>query len=639
VLRRAIPILVVLLLGACSALLLALPAPALSQAAAVGEPPDSLSHYWHEPVLVEAPPVHTGAIEILLDKSNQVELLREHGFAIIDRGPAFASDLYLDGLKREDIALRIDGERYPCACPNRMDTPVSRINPLELASCSVDRSSTTGAGGLGGSLEFRRAEPAMAAYQAALSGRLLGGDDYDLALAGDWRGYRLTARRAEGGPYEDGGGRDFVERYGSSLGYGATHRYRLTEFSTYGGSPRWRQGASYSRSADVVFPYLLMDERKTEFWSLFSEWRGHKVYLNHTRHLMDNALRNQPLLMVSDADNLTVGVAGPVYEVYYRRWDIANSFHSPQVHIDNAMIPDLRLVSAALNHGVHPAHGVTLAARAGLQRQWLGNESRVDFYQPLYPEARAERWFLPFGLMANVARPLGALVGGVQADIGSEPPDPRDLFLAVQKPMGKPWSSGNPTLEVPLRATLRTRWRGFGCTLEGFATQIWDYAGLAAATLETAAGPRTYQTVKDVDAQLLGANLAYAHPRLALRLSALLGRNLSTDGPLAEVPPLALETTLRAPQWRRLGLWLRHTWTDAQYRVDRSQGESPTPSWTRVDLGANWRREGLALSLELHNVGDVEYAEHLSYQRDPFAAKERVYAPGRQLRLALSLTG
>lgn len=605
------------------------------------EVPDSLAHYWLEPVLVEAAPLHTGDVEILLDKSNHVELLREHGFAIIERGPAFASDLYLDGLKREDIALRVDGERFPCACPNRMDTPVSRINPLEMASCALDRSSTSDAGGLGGALEFRRAAPSSAlGVQAALSGRLLGGEDFDASLAGDWRGYRLTLRRAEGGPYVDGGGLDFVGRYGPTLGYAANHRHGLTEFSAYGGSPRWRQGLSLSASKDVLFPYLLMDERRTEFWSAFGEWRGHKLYLNHTRHLMDNALRNQPMAMVSDADNLTVGVTGPGYELYYRNWDIANSFHSPALHIDNAMMPDLMLASLALSRQVHAARGVSLGARLGLQHQWLGDASRLPFYQTLYPAAADERWFVPFGLMANLARPLGdALVGGLQADLGSEAPHPRDLYIAVQKPMGKPWWSGNPTLRQPLRATLRARLRGHGVTVEGFATRIWDYAGLAASRVEVMETVRAYQTVTNIDAALAGASVAVERAWFVLRASGLIGQNLSADSPLAEVPPLSVETTLRAPRWRGLGLWVRHHWDDAQARVDGSLGETSTPAWNRVDAGAVWERGPLTATLELHNLGDVEYAEHLSFQRDPFAAKERVYAPGRQLRLALSVRG
>ena len=83
------------------ALLIALPALGGAASAGAGEADvDSLANYWLEPVLVEATSLHMGEIEFLLDKSNHTAVLREQGFAIIERGPGFASDIYLDGLKQ-----------------------------------------------------------------------------------------------------------------------------------------------------------------------------------------------------------------------------------------------------------------------------------------------------------------------------------------------------------------------------------------------------------------------------------------------------------------------------------------------------------------------------------------------------------
>ncbi len=606
-------------------------------------PGDSLANFWLDPVVVEATSLHQGEFDILLDKSNHTEILRQHGFTIIDRGPGFASDLYLDGLKRDDIVLRVDGERYPCACPNRMDTPVSRINPLEVCSCEVDKCSCASGSGLGGSVEFRRVEPEHElGYQAAVTGSALGGESLDAAFAADWAGYRFTARHATGGPYEDGAGRDFVELYGDLLGFDENHEYSMNEFSIFGGSHAWRQGMSFSASEEVVFPYLLMDERKTEFWSLHSSWQGHKVYLNHTRHLMDNELRNQPMLMVSDADNLTFGVAGEKYEVYYRNWDIANFFHNPMMHIDNHMMPDLRLFSATVDHHLRPAKGIELGGRLGLQRQWLGDTQRLAFYQELYPEAEEQRWFMPFGIMASLAKPLGeGILGGLQVDLGSEPPHPRDLYISVQKPMGKPWWSGNPELKAPVRGTARARLtlHELGAKIEIYGTQIWDYASLMKTGIPVDMGSRAYMSFENIEARLAGVNLSLNRRYLGLRAAYTIGKNVTENRPLAEVQPFTLETTLKAPSWRGLGLWLRHVYADAQTRVDTSLNETPTSSWHRLDLGLGWKSESLSMNLELENLAGEEYSQHLSYQRDPFAAKTRVLAPGLQLRVAFSYTG
>jgi iron complex outermembrane recepter protein len=611
-------------------------------AAFAGEaPPDTLANFWLDPVVVEATSLHQGEFEILLDKSNHTEILREHGFMIIDRGPGFASDLYLDGLKRDDIVLRVDGERYPCACPNRMDTPVSRINPLEVCSCEVDKCSCASGSGLGGSVEFHRVEPDQAlSYQAAVTGAPIGGQSLDAAFAADWRGYRFTARHAKGGPYEDGAGRDFVELYGETLGFDENHEYGMTEFSLFGGRDSWRQGMSYSHSDDVVFPYLLMDERKTEFWSLHSSWHGNKVYLNHTRHLMDNELRNQPMLMVSDADNLTFGVTGDKYEIYYRNWEIQNFFHNAMMHIDNHMMPDLRLFSATVDHHLKPAKGVELAGRVGLQRQWLGDTDRLAFYQALYPEAEDQRWFMPFGLMASIARPLGeSVVGGLQVDLASEPPHSRDLFISVQKPMGKPWWSGNPDLKAPVRGTIRGRITTPVGKIELYGTQIWDYANLMKTGIPVDMGTRAYMSFENVEARLAGVNLTLNRRYFGLRAAYTIGKNVTENRALAEVQPFTLETTLKAPRWNGLGLWLRHIYNDAQTRVDVSLNETPSSDWQRFDLGLSWKGERLAMNMEIENLAGEEYSQHLSYQRDPFASKTRVLAPGLQLRLAFSYQG
>jgi outer membrane receptor protein involved in Fe transport len=73
--------------------------------------------------------------------------------------------------------------------------------------------------------------------------------------------------------------------------------------------------------------------------------------------------------------------------------------------------------------------------------------------------------------------------------------------------------------------------------------------------------------------------------------------------------------------------------------VDVSLNETPSSDWQRFDLGLSWKGERLAMNMEIENLAGEEYSQHLSYQRDPFASKTRVLAPGLQLRLAFSYQG
>ncbi len=599
---------------------------------AAQESPDSLQTWWMDPIVVEAGGLRHGEMEILLDKGNHKEMLRRGGFALIDKGVAFTSDLYLEGFKRDDIVLRVDGERYPCACANRMDNPSTRINPLEICSSMVDKTSSSAGAGLGGSVEFVRARPGEEPSLRVLSsGEVAGGTSYDAALAFDYRGYRSTARFAQGEPYEDGDGANFADLYP----YAENHAYSLYELGIYGGRGDWGQGFNFSRSEDVLFPYLKMDERQTDFIGLHGSWKGHRLYYNHTRHLMDNELRGGPTLMVSDAYNTTFGLTGSHYELYYRNWDTENYFDNPTAgfHIDNHLIPDIHLIALSADRQFRPKGNLEMGARLGLQYVKMGDEERLDFHKALHVDGEEARFFLPFGAHAGVNTTLGGdMLAGLQLEVAGEPPHPRDLYISVKKPGTKPWWSGNPKLDMPFRATLRGKLREGPFSFEAYGGRIWSYVNLASMNV----GEQKYLSFENIDAALAGLRLVATWTHLDIRADYTIGWNLSEDSPLAEVRPFSVETIGHAPTFLGVKGWLRHIYSDAQTRVDESLNETQTPAWNRFDLGLSRRVGSLGISFEMRNLGNEVYYEHLAYLRDPFASGAEVNAPGRTLRMALS---
>lgn len=74
-----------------------------------------------------------------------------------------------------------------------------------------------------------------------------------------------------------------------------------------------------------------------------------------------------------------------------------------------------------------------------------------------------------------------------------------------------------------------------------------------------------------------------------------------------------------------------------QGRVDATLNETPTPSWYRIDLGVRYRYRPVEVRLDVHNVLNRTYRQHLSYLRNPYAAGMAVYEPGRMLALSLVL--
>jgi hypothetical protein len=94
---------------------------------------DSIRTYWISPIDVVARRVPIGEATVPLEKDGLGSVLSRNGFNMIRKGVFFAQDVYADGLKRGDLSVVIDGERYRSACPNRMDSPLTRVNPLDLA--------------------------------------------------------------------------------------------------------------------------------------------------------------------------------------------------------------------------------------------------------------------------------------------------------------------------------------------------------------------------------------------------------------------------------------------------------------------------------------------------------------------------
>lgn len=598
--------------------------------------------YQLEQVTVTARSLRWGVAEMALGKEALQHVLAKGGVTFVRRGGTLTGDLYVDGFKRGDVEVVIDGERFPASCPNRMDPPLTRVNPLEMASVQLERSSAALQAGLGGRVNYRRATPDEAwSLRGVLSQTGGAGRDTDVSLALERAGQRLTGRFLQSAPYEDGSGRSFQDRYGYAPG---DLDYRLVELSLYGERATWSYGATLSFTNDVPFPYLLMDERENTLWAAFLSFRGHKLYVNHTHHVMDNGLRRSAgmMTMETDATNLTVGLTGPSYELFYRNWDAWNTMQ--QVDMGGAMasgpastgapmkqhlMPDLHLFSAAYTHDVR-LRPVMLMLRAGVSATTIADDVRLAFHEAVHPEAEPTRWFVPFSAGAGYSTMLmPGMTGGLHLEVASTPPSPEYLYVGVRRMAPKPSWMGNPGLRAPVKAALRGALERGRVNAEAFVTYVDDYVALA----PHASGTQSFVTYDNVDAFMAGVTAQGSWTLADLRAAYTFAQNLTTDGPLAEIPPLTGAATLRSPSFGGLTPYVRVEAAAAQLRVDAGLHEATTAAWMRLDAGATFAYGPVAVSLDLENVTDALYYQHLSYLRDPFAAGLQVYEPGRLVRL------
>ena len=170
--------------------------------------------YWLDPVEVTSQKLKLGDFQSPVEKDNLSTLLGRNGFLLIRKGVFFAQDIYADGFKRGDINVVVDGERYHSACPNRMDSPLTRVNPLELESVDLMKTAGSIQSGLGGKVTFNRSTPVEPiSLKVGLSGSTAASQSFDGSVLAEGYQQRLSIRYSTGLPYEDGDGREFKELY------------------------------------------------------------------------------------------------------------------------------------------------------------------------------------------------------------------------------------------------------------------------------------------------------------------------------------------------------------------------------------------------------------------------------------------
>lgn len=594
----------------------------------VAQSADSVRVYWLQPVEVTSTKMSIGDKNFPTEKDNLSNILGRWGFSLIRKGVFFAQDIYADGLKRGDINVVVDGERYHSACPNRMDSPLTRVNPLEIESVDLIKSSGNLQSGLGGAVSFSRSDPfSNFGIKASLSGTAGAQSCMDLAGMVDKSSNRLTFRYSSGSPYEEADGNTFKDLYG----YKDNYNYTLAEAAFRGKASNLNYGLSFSYTDDVSFPYLMMDERVNRVISAFGEYKNNKLYFNYTDHVMDNALRISTMLMESAAKNLTIGVKGDFYDIYFRNWDINNYFDNPKTHIDNQMIPGVNTFAASVNHLLN-YNKISLSSKIGLQHVAVTETDRMDFYEELYPDAQSSRWFPTFGLSANFNDMLSESWGyGLMAETVLDSPENEALYIAVTKPMANPNWSGNPTLSQPFRATLRGSVGSANINAEVFGSYIWNYVYLT----KLPGNMKQFQTYTNINSLLAGVTIQGSWKYFDIDASYTWAENKTNNTPMVEIAPIKIMSTLKLPDYQGFTAFLRHTFNSEQTRIDVMLNESPTPSWNKFDAGVAYSFSSLILNLEVENITGQNYYQHLSYFRNPFSSSAKVYEPGRTVRLRI----
>jgi iron complex outermembrane receptor protein len=274
-------------------------------------------------------------------------------------------------------------------------------------------------------------------------------------------------------------------------------------------------------------------------------------------------------------------------------------------------------------------------------------EAPLNLYEAYHEtQATAREDFIPSGNVRLVWKNDDGVEFGAGLGRTGRVPEPNERWFGLRR-SGTDWV-GNPGLEpslntgVSLSLSVRRAGRFVGASL--FGQQIDDFIVVY--------GQPRRQTVPGVmntlarsytnnDATLWGGEISGALPitrqlSIAGDLSYVRGTQDEDPGrgitsrDLAEMPPLRLRTSMRfnaARGWAEV----EAVFSSAQNRVDQDLLEESTPAWgvAHVACGAQWRE--LDFTLGVSNVFNRLYAEHLSYQRDPYRSGVQVNEPGRSI--------
>ena len=591
---------------------------------------DSISNkiYILDSIHVTDSRVHLGLSEFPASKDAFTKILKLNRFSLIRKGTFIAQDVYNEGFKRGDVAVVIDGEQYHSACPNRMDSPLTRVNPLEMNLISFQKENATLSTGLGGGLSITRIKPStFSNIKTSYTQSAAAESGSDLALIATRPNLLLTGRYATGYGYEDGDKNNFETLYNFSDDY----TYQLAEFSAIHKTGDISYRGAFTYTDNVMFPYLQMDERLNRVYSGYMELKKNKIYFNYTSHLMDNQLRVSNMLMRTEAKNLTIGFINNNLEILYRNWDSDNIIKTAMTTIENHLIPNVDYYSAVYQSKLDK-NALQFSYKAGIKYVAMQDENRLAMFSTLYPDADNSNYYFTGGATGSYETKLSQKSAlKFSTEISTSEPSLEQLYISVKKPMMNPTWLGNPSLNQPFKYSLRTTFSTSHINVSVYSHYISDFITFT----KQISGTQKYSTYTNIDAWITGFNFNYNLKNLTISSGYTYAQNKSNDNPLSEIPPFFLMTSVKSPKYKNSVLILSHTYNDAQTRVDNMLTESKTSAWHRVDLSLTYFNTSYQVSLGLENLFDETYQQHLSYLRDPFSSGLAVNEPGRTIRLSL----
>jgi len=610
------------------------------------------------------------------------------GVYTVRRSASYGFDPVVRGFGEQRLAVVIDGVLSAHeACPNRMDPPASQVALNTMREVEILKGPYVMRYGMpfGGVVHFQSARPAFSSRVRPI-GRLSMGYETNLralrselvaGVSAPAYGMYFSGAYARGQDYTDGLG-NTVQADFNRLNLG-------TQWAVKSGEHIWDGYINYNQSRNVDFAGAPMDLIKDKTWLgrlayeyqfQHPEWRKWRtaVFFTHVDHRMDNLRKPlDPRMMNAwvDAETRTYGGRTEVEKKIERGYLYMGADYRVEEAIGDRVREFLRgpmagrtVVDGAWQHGRVLRGGafvewqravdifgrpsfLTLSGRVNVNRATALDPT--DKFRELYPQVRSTH--VNTGMSLGVRHSLSQR-SSVALWLGraQRSPSITERFIHFL-PIGiDPYEMlGNPQLkpEANHQVDVLLHYRGKWWTwrLNTFAGYITNYISSQIRDdlnplMPVSAGVRQYV---NIDAAMMAGfegslqqevPLAGIKQRLVVHYTY--GKNLVTEEPLPQIPPLELRYQLVGSYFRdRLQPKVSVRYAAAQDRIATTFGERRTPSFYVVNLTVGWksRRVGV-LELGVYNVMDVAYYEHLT--RSVRSTGRPFYNPGRSFAVLWS---
>ncbi|MDO6564351.1 TonB-dependent copper receptor [Amphritea sp. 1_MG-2023] len=573
-----------------------------------------------------------------------------------------AIDPVIRGQSQTQLNILLDGAYIHGGCPNRMDPPTSYTSVDSYDSVTVikgNRSVVYGGGGSGGTVLFQRGWPMFDenAYTGELSGSYQGnGNRYELGAdvaAGSDDGYiRVIGHKAEADNYDDGDGNEVRSSF-ESMSKTLLLGYRLTELTTI--------EASYEQQEenDVLFagagmdsPYANADTTRLKLTHEFEQGALQQVqlelYRSEVEHNMDNYSLRPAGMMQMQAPSTSDTEGGRL--IFDARaadidWtfgaDIQNNDRNAELQnsagvVSRLLWPGVEIDQTGLFVEAEKLLSGDDIVRAGLRYDHVTAEANRadDVVGGTTPQA--------IWAMAGASADAGEQrsednVGGFVAwthrlndDYSIESTLSRSVRTAdaTERYMARMTTTsdwiGNPSIEPEKHHQLEVSLQGDLDAMDWSATAWYNHVSDYILRQTVAAGSKSRDIYRNVDAELYGVELAAAvalnnHWQWGNTLTWTVGNNQDDDTSLSRIAPLELNSSLDY-QKDQLNVGVEWQLVASQNDICLAgssncggQDVRKTPGYGVVNVHAQYAFErGLNLQLGVDNLMDKAYTVHES---------------------------